>query len=393
VLSERSAAGRRVWGRYRRIGCAGLLLLLALGAPAQAESTKALDEYFAGKVVGLEKGVVTLRYDFRDRAQVKDFLDRIPYRIKQRKGQGIKWFDERLEIVGNAGARHKAEWIGDVLVTATFVPDMKQDFGGYLSPVTETEDFATFTFVETFFHAYDNSAGGSNSIIKFGAQFRESGATMEYTGFRYVDRKTPKVKPKVGKAMRASFGLQRRKLVFSPPEQNLKGSDRGKKLKHFHVGLYAIKGRLLVDNVEIQGKLAKDWMKREKVELRTATPIGEAASDQVDDETRELLKKHAKGSSRATRALLDVVKDESRSAAVREAVVEALSVGPKKAVRNAIDLLYHPEEVVREYGIRIISALLGKDYGYKPGASESKRAAAVRRLNEDLKSNPGLLRD
>lgn len=397
-VSPTDSRGARSWpsgrGRLRGVlGLACLVALLATPQPAGAGDNKALDEYFHGRVTALEKDVVTLRYDFRQPDQAKDFVDRIPYRIKTRKGQGIRWFDERLEIVGNAGARHRAEWIGDVWVTATFVPDLKQDFGGYISPVAETEDFATFTFVETYFHAFDGSAGGTNSIIKFGPQWREGNASEDYIGFRYIQRKAPRTKPVIGKPIRASFGLQKRKLKFVLPEQELKGNDRGKPLKHFHVGFYAIKGRLLLDNVEIRGKLAKDWLKREKIDLRTAKPIGVDNEEGVDAATQKLMEEHAQGHSKATRRLLDIVKDESRSTAVREAVVEALSSGPKKAVQNVLDLLYHPTLAVREYGIRIVETLLGKDYGYKPKASEKSRAAALRKLNEDLKNHPGLLED
>jgi hypothetical protein len=371
-----------------------LVALLALAPrPGSAAPAKALDEYFRGAVVGLDGTTVTLRYDFQDAEQVKDWVDRIPYRIKQREGQGIRWFDDRLEVVGNAGARHKAEWMGDILVTATFVPDMEKDFGGYLSPVTETEDFATFTFVETWFHAFDNSAGGTNSIIKFGAQWREGNASEDYIGFRYVSRKPPKEKPAPGKPIRASFGLQKKKLVFVLPEYELKGADKGERLTRFFLGFYAIKGRLLIDNVEIQGQLATDWLRREEVELRTTKPIGAAPSDEIDEPTRALLKEHAEGSGKATRSLLGIATDETRSEAVREAVVAALCSGPKKAVRHVLDLLYSPQEPVREVGIRIVKALLGEDFGYKAKGSEKSRDAALKKLTEELRKDPDLLKD
>ena len=371
-----------------------LLGLLAARPPAaEAAGGKALDEYFKGKITAIEGKTITLRYDFRKKGQVADFYDRIPHRIKPRKGQGIKWFDSQLQVIGNAGARHKAEWMGNVLVTATFRPDMQKDFGGYLSPVSETEDFATFTFVETFFHAYDGSAGGTNSIIKFGAQWREGDSGEEYIGFRYVDRKPPKVKPKPGMAIRASFGLQKKKLVFILPERSMKGTDKGVRLKRFFVGFYAIKGRMLVDNVEITGQLATDWMKREGVELRTSHPIGSSASAGVDDETKALIEQHKAGKVKATQGLLAILKDESRNAAVHEAAVQAFCTGPKKRIRNVVDLLYDAQPQVRTYGITIIKHVIGQDFGYKPKSSEKSRGAAIRAMNKELKDNPGLLAD
>jgi len=360
---------------------------------AEAADMKALDEYFEGKVTALDGKTITLRYDFRKKGQAKDWFNRIPHRIKPRKGQKIKWFDSSLKIIGNAGARHKAEWMGNVLVTATFIPETDKDFGGYLSPVSETEDFATFTFVETFFHAFDKSAGGTNSIIKFGAQWREGDASEDYIGFRYVTRKPPKSKPALGKPIRASFGLQKKKLIFNLPEYELKGTDKGKRLKRFFVGFYAVKGDIRIDNVEITGQLASDWMKREKVELRMAKPIGDGGGTTVDDETKALIAEHQAGKVKATQELLSLLRDESQGAAVHEAVVQAFCTGPKKRIRNVVDLLYDPQEPVRALGITIISNVLGKDYGYNPKGSEKSRGKAIRALNEDLKANPALLKD
>ncbi len=370
------------------------LLLVSGPAPvpsAEAAGAKAVDEYFHGKVLALDGSHVTLRYDFRKRSQLKDFTDRVPFRIKPRKGQHIKWFDDKLEIVGNSGARHKAEWIGDVVVTATFIPDLEKDFGGYMSPVSETEDFVTFTFVETYFHAFDGKAGGANSIIKFGAQWRETDSD-EYIGFRYGPRKAPRKKIKVGESLRASFGRVKRKLIFRLPDAELKGAEKGKKLKRYYVGFYAIKGRLLLDNIEIQGTLASDWCKRERVELRTAKPIAAPGEGTVDDELRATIEAHKAGNAKASRGLVAILKDPEAGTAVYAAVIEALSTGPKKVVRNVIDLLYSTDVLVRVRGIAVVKALMGKDFGFKPKSSEKSRSAAIRKLNKELKDNPDLLK-
>lgn len=394
-------AARAPWSGLGRPLCAFALIglcLLALGAgrpvvagEGEAEGNRALDEYFRGAVAGLDGGEVTLRYDFRDARQVEDFEDRKPFNIEARKGQQIRWFDEQLEIVGNAAARHRAHWMGEVLVTATFTVDADRDVGGFLSPSDATNDFATFTLTETFFHRWDNSDGMLNSIIKFGDQWREGDATGDFTGFRYVSRKPPKEKLAPGARLRVAFGLQKGKLVMSGPEFDLKGSDVGNKLKRFQLGFYAIKGRVLVDDLEIRGTLADDWLRRTKVDLRTARPIGAAATGGLDEATQACLAAHAAGDLAATRTLLRFATDESRAAEARATVVEALMKGPRKAARPTVDLLYHEREDARALGIRIIKALLGKDYGYKPAAPEAKRSAAIKKLNEDLDKHPELL--
>lgn len=373
------------------IGVALVACVVGVRAPVEAAGGKALDEYFAGKVVGLdaETKVVTLRYDFRSKKQATDWIDHVPFRIPTRKGQKMRWYDDKLEIVGNSGARHKAEWIGDVLVKATYIPDLEKDFGGYLSPVSQTEDFALFSFVETHFHAFDKQAGGTNSIIKFGAQWKESEGE-EFIGFRYGPRKPPKPKIEVGKPMDATFGIEKKRLVFRLPEYELKKKDWGKKLHRVHLGFYAIKGRLLLDNIEVQGTLASDWMKRERVELRTTKPLTGAGSGGVDAETQALMEKHHKGSGKSTRQLLGLVKDE-RNPETLEILLGCLSSGPKRTAQYAIDLLYHTAPEVRARGIQIVEAHLGDDFGYKPKSSEKRRSAAIQKLQKAIQSDPGLL--
>lgn len=371
--------------------CLPAVLVAPTPPPAEAADGKALDEYFEGKVTALdpEAKVVTLRYDFRKKAQVKDWVDRVPFRIKPRKGQRIKWFDDKLEIIGNSGARHKGEWVGDVLVSATFIPDLEKDFGAFLSPVSETEDFALFSFVETHFHAFDKQAGGTNSIIKFGAQWKESDGE-EFIGFRYGPRKPPKPKIVVGKAIPASFGMQKKRLVFRLPEYELKKKDWGKKLKRYHLGFYAIKGRMLVDNIEITGTLASDWLKRERIELRTTQPITAEGEGALDAETQKLMEEHQGGRGKATRQLLGLLKDET-SPQVLEPLMACLSSGPKKTAQYAIDLLYHGNPDVRERGIQIIEAHLGSSYGYKAKASEKTRSGAIQKLQKAIQDDPTVL--
>ena len=171
----------------------------------------------------------------------------------------------------------------------------------------------------------------------------------------------------------------------------MKGKDNGKPLKRFYLGFYAIKGRILVDNIEITGRLASDWLKRERIELRTSKPIGESADEAVDEETAALIADYAAGKKKAGRQLIAILKDESRGPEVHRAVVDSLCKGPKRIVRSAIDLLYDPQVPARTYGIEIIRAHLGKNYGYKPKGSEKSREKAIRSLNKALKDKPGLL--
>ena len=152
--ARRPQRGPRRAGLARLVGLSLGLTVLGLfagGRPgAEAAERKTLDQFFHGEVIALEGKRLTLRYDFKQKDQLKDFTDNVPWPITRRKDQHIRWFDEKLEVVGNSGARHIAEWKGDILVKTTVRLDNDKDIGGWLSPINGADDYATFTLREFF---------------------------------------------------------------------------------------------------------------------------------------------------------------------------------------------------------------------------------------------------
>jgi hypothetical protein len=365
-----------------------------LGAAPEPPATPAptgtpLDVYFKGRVLALKGKDVTLRYDFRDKAQLDDWREGVPWPIEKVPGQGIQWFDERLEVKGNAGARHRAEWSGELWVTCTLTLDGEKDMGGVLIPADEGDSYAAFSLVETYFHAWDKKDGKSHGIMKFGKQWREAGSTSDFVGFRYVVERPPGTAPKAGDVTSFAFGIQEGKLGLDVPEFQLRGKDPGKRFKEYRPGFYTIKGRMLVDDVVLTGRLSDAWLSQEKVALRTQEPLPDLTTE-VDAATRQLVSDYAAGKAPAA-DLVRAVGDGGTYKPARDALAEALSAGPRKAVKAVIDLLYRPDVESRAYGAAIVKRLLGKDYGYQPKASEEKRSEAIQKLNEDLKKNPTLL--
>lgn len=359
------------------------------GAAAPVPPGTPLDRYFKGRVLALKGKDVTLRYDFSDRSQLEDWREGVPWPIEKVPGQGIGWFDERLEIKGSTGARHKAEWAGEVWVTCTLTLDGDKDMGGVLIPADEGDSYASFSIMETYFHSWDKGEGKQHSILKFGKQWREAGSTADFIGFRYVARRPPSVAPKAGDVLQVGFGVQDGKLGMDTEEFQLRGKDPGKRFKEYRPAFYTTKTRMLVDNVVITGRLADGWLAQEKVALRTEQPLVDLTT-QVDEATKVLAADYAAGKKPASE-LVRVVGDSGALKPARDALAEALSAGPRKAVKAVIDLLYKPDLESRAYGVGIVKRLLGKDYGYLPKASEDKRSEAIRLLNDDLKKNPSLL--
>lgn len=359
------------------------------GTPAEG---KPLDVYFKGQVTAFnpKDKVLTLRYDFTKKEQVDDWKPGVPWPIAHEKDESMGWFDDKIEIKGSTGARHVAEWTGDLWVTATVTLDGDKDLGGFLNPADEGDSYATFTLGEAYFHAWDGKAGGQHSIIKFGRQYRDAGAPKDMIGFRYVVGRPPPSPIKAGDVVAFAFGIEKGKLGLTAGEVELRGSDMPKKFKDLRPGFYAIKGRLLVDNVTITGRLADEWVAAEKIALRTEKPLVDVGAGGVDPTVQALVAGYAAG----TAAAGDLVKslgEPGLGKGSREALAEALSAGPRKAVKDVLDLLYRPDVESRTYGAGIVKRLLGKDYGYPPKGSEEQRSEAIRRLNDDLKKNPSLL--
>lgn len=154
-----------------------LLLALLPVAPLAADEAagRPIDAFFRGKVTAYEKGKLTLRYDFAEKTQMEDWYEALPFPIRRVDDQAVEWLDESLEVRGSTGVRHIAQWKGDLEVRCKIVPETERDLGGMITPANDTEDFATFTLVEKYFHKWDGQDGGQHSILKFGKQFRKRG--------------------------------------------------------------------------------------------------------------------------------------------------------------------------------------------------------------------------
>ncbi len=254
--------------------CVLLLVPVFLTGPVAADGAagKAIDEHFKGKVVSYERGVLTLRYDFSSPEQLGDWFKGVPFPIFRIETPKVEVADGRLVITGSTGMTHNADWLGDITVKSKLTLNATRDVGGMLSPTTETNDFATFTVREFYFHAWDTGQqGGQNSIIKFGDQWREADATDEYIGFRYVIRKKAPDRLAEGSTIPFEFGITRKKLYAEFPGAKLKGKDYGVELTSSRPGFYAIKKGVKIDDVVITGKLDPAWMATHGVEPRLST--------------------------------------------------------------------------------------------------------------------------
>ena len=376
-----------------RIALASLLfVLVVLPAPAHA-ADKTLDQVFKGKVsIDAKKKIVTLRYDFRDKEQLKDWADGAPLRIMgEVADQKFGWFDGKLQIPGTRSVHHKAVFTGDVSVTATYRPDSTQDVGCWIGPSDDANDYCTFTLTEHYFHRWNGKAGGLHSIIQFGDQWREGNSGSDFVGFRYIDRRPPPQPLVPGRAVTFTGSWKKGKFHFDLGDKfALKGKPLGRKLKDVKVGFYTVVKRVLIDDIVITGKLAPKWLSDNGVKLEIGEDQGLGG---LPADVQMLINSHSAGKVISTAKLVSRLANGGDDAEVRAGIVNALSTGPKKAARQVTELLYNPELSVRSEGIGIIKALLGKTYGYKAKAKEPRRRAAIQKMTEAWDKNPKLLNE
>jgi hypothetical protein len=381
-------AKRRVGARGAGL-LAGIAFAMAPVAPAADPPETPLDVYFKGAVTGLDGPKVKLRYDFSTPEQMKDWVEGVPFDVLKDKGDAATISEGRLGVRGSTGARHAAEWEGDVRVTCRLIPDGTKDFGSYLSTADSKTDYVTFSIGETFFHAWDGKAGGDTGMMKFGAQFSDF-KTGGYTGFRYMAARMPKEPTKAGKPIAFAFGRKGGNALLVADDIDLDAFEPGNKMRHVFVGFYAIKSAVAVDDVTIEGTLAARWLKEKRVALKTEKPIVVEVAAAVDPAVTAAVASYKAGKDSPTK-LVDLVKDLARTDADRKAAADALKTGPRSAVNAVVDLLYNPEEKIRAIGIDVVKGLIGKTYGFEPKSGEKARSAAIKRMRKDLEDHPELL--
>ncbi len=355
----------------------------------------ALDAFFKGAVIGVDGPRIKLRYDFSSPAQQDDWIQGVPWNIAKDKADGIGIGEGRLQIRGNVGARHVAEWEGDLLISCKLVPDGVKDIGGYLSTPDSSSDYVSFTIAETYFHKWDNKPGGDTGMMKFGKQFSTGNGKGGYVGFRYLDFRKPETEPASGRTSAFAFGRRLSNVLLTLDDTKLDSLEPGNKMRIVQAGFYAIQSSMAVDDVVIEGTLAPRFIQAKRLALKTAKPLttdapGPQAPPGVDPAVAATLAAYKAGTLTAPK-VVQIVGDPTRSDLDRDAAASALRLGPHRALPAVVDLLYSPDLKSRTYGIEIVKGIAGKTYGYDPKASEKARAAAVRRLNEDIAQHPDLL--
>jgi hypothetical protein len=367
----------------------------AAAADAPAPTSGALvplDRFFHGRVIGLDGAKVRIKYDFSSPDESKDWMLGVPWNIAKDAADGISFSDGRLAVRGNVGSYHRGEWEGDLVVTCRLIPDGVKDIGAYLRSPDQATDYVSYTLVETYFHGWDNKAGGETGMMKFGKQFAVGKGG--YTGFRYLAMRILKPEPAPNKAVDFTFGRRGEDLIMNVEDTKQSSVEPGNPLKTIQPGFYAVHGSVAIDDIVIEGTLSPRYVELNRIALKTEKPIvpettastppgTPAPASAVDPAVTALIAAYQKGVRSAT-DLVKIVGETTRSELDRQTAVDALKAGPHRASAAAVDLLYSTDTKTRAFGIEIVRSLTGKDYGYDPKSGDKARSAAIKRLQADL---------
>jgi hypothetical protein len=377
----------------RRNLLAGVVLgALLLGSPPEdvaAGDEVTLDNFFHGAVVGLDGTKVRLRYDFSTKDQAKDWPEGVVFRLIREAGDNVGLAEGRLAVHGSTGVHHIGEWEGDLSVTAKLIPDGTIDIGSWLGSNDQPDDCVTYTIGEKYFHGWDNKSGGDTGMMKFGRQYSAT-SKGGFVGFRYLQFRKPTKDPVAGKPVAWSFGRKGGKVFLTMDDLDLESTEPPNQLKSLTTGFYAVKSSLWVDDIVLEGTLSAKFLANKKIALRTERPIFAEGDVGIDPAVQAEIDAYKKSPTSAAK-LVQIIGDAARPEPDRAAAAAAIKAGPRKALQNAIELLYSTDAKIRQAGLDIVKSMTGKSYGYDPRASEKARGLAVRRLNEDIAAHPELL--
>lgn len=357
-----------------------------------------IESVFRGKVTKVEGAHVEILYDFQDPAQLADFGPSLPFRAIRTVAFELK--NGKLNVQGTGSVRHKAVFDGDCGASATLSPRKPKDFGFAVTEERESEVFTLYCCYDRYFGAGDNVSVPQNMIIKFIPRDPKANANG-LQDWRYCGSRGQKPEIAAGRNYHVAIqrtGIESRMTI---DDWESKGKEAGRDLTSMQVALYGYDCHFDADDLVIRGKLDKEWIARNQVDLGSwkppaapdakpadTAPADPAADAALAERTRARIAGYPLDTKPA--ALAALLRDASIPAGLRaEAAEKARTVGNKKIVPFLVEGLYSADLDSRKLSLEVVKALTGKDFGFKPDAPEDARKKAIQGLNQYLQKNAG----
>lgn len=381
-----------------RVTLAGVLaiaLLAVTGAPAVAQEEPPLvplSEHFHGQASVNKKGVVTLRYDFEDAAQLADFTRSRPFQARD-ADVAFKLEGGQVHLEGTGSMRHVAVFADRVEAEANFTPNRNRDFGFAVTEFNGSDVFTLYCVYDRYFSASDGVFKPQNMIIKF----LPKAARAEGDGlqdWRYCGSRGQKPEILRRRTYRVSIAREDMESRLDIDDWTSKGREAGRPLVGPMVAVYGHQGDVLFDDLIIRGRLAPDYVEEHRLDL---TPTPGAEEDEAEETGPEFTEEQVAAVRsrigdypRLTRHLdlAELIRDASIPAELRgEAVERATLVEDRRIVPYLLDGLYAEDEPSRALSWQLFDALVDKRFTFRPDAEEESRSRAIKKIVKYLEEH------
>ncbi len=389
----------------RRLALAPLLAALLAGTPAagleggeaekpREEGEKVLerrpiDEVLKGKVTSFDGGVIEVRYDFEEEAQLEDFpllkTFNLPGPLEK------SWWDHSLHLKGTGSLAWKVVLKRAVEMEFEARYQKALDVGGFVAEERVSDEFTLFSIYDQFFQNKDRRGSPKQHMIaRFTMHAPDAGGDH---AFRYSIRKTT---PPVlgGRPVKVKLGRQGTDVWMEIDGDRMNGGEpQWPPLRGFRPGLYMLENEGWISSVVLRGDVDPVWAKEAGVDLSlsvkpvTAKPAKELS--EADRDAQEKVGRVRAGEGSAA-GLLPLFQDAALHPSVREDAGKALEeTADPKWVPRLVPLMESTDPVCRKVAGHAVTALAGRSFGFNPDAAEESRRKAVRSLLDYIEKNPG----
>ncbi|MHC4924707.1 MAG: HEAT repeat domain-containing protein, partial [Planctomycetota bacterium] len=350
-----------------------------------------LDEVLEGKVTSLDKrGVATIEYDFADEAQLRDFEDYRPFRVRgdwerKRRGAGV-------HLKGTGGIVWKPVFHKTLSLEYKVRLRRLRDVGSFIAENRPTEHYTMFSLFDQFFQIKDEGAGAAKKhmICRFLPPSKDFDGELV---FRYVARSTS---PKLSMSKPVSIRIGREGVDewMEIDDSKLQGNEnQWPALRGWRPGFYVLDSEAIFTDIKIKAAVDPAWAKAAGVDLKLPltkhVPRSEDEGPSATDEADRMVIEAFKMGAGEGRDLLKIVENTERHPDVREEAAKALAESKDKTlVKPCITLLESEDLETRKYGELIVKKLAGRTFGFRAGDSPAKRSKGIQSLLAHMTKNP-----
>ena len=353
---------------------------------------KALNKAFFGRVVKIKKKRVTLYYDFEDPRQLRDFEEARPPRLLDASQNRVGIEGGRLVLKGSTSIRHRMEGRGEIRARFFVSFSRQWNVGAVITEPILSDFYVVYTLFDRKFNR-----SGAMYIGAIGLH-EDEGANIDMSLVNYRDIFGANIakKAKPGQWIEVEVAKDGWKEFFRVGETEGRGSSRGKTkdMREYQFGLFVDENDARFDDLTLTLELTDEFLELNDLraeldeaweEIPTEGPL--AGIKGVPPRTRNQIEAYAAGKGSAKdvyRALASTaLPRDAREAAARVLIERRES----RSVPVILDGLYQEDKLTRKLTNNVIRSIVGKNFGYSPGASEKSRSKAIRKLNEHLQKN------